>query len=54
MSVVELYRETLDDQDPIASELDHEMAQLHTQLAFVRQMKGDSDEAIKNYRDVLK
>ncbi|CCI50343.1 unnamed protein product [Albugo candida] len=49
-----LYRETLDEQDPIASELDDEMAQLHTQLAFVRQMKGDSDEAVKNYRDVLK
>nr|CCA23060.1 signal recognition particle putative [Albugo laibachii Nc14] len=48
-----LYRESLDE-DATTSEIDHEMAHLRTQLAYVRQMKGDFDEAVNNYRDVIK
>jgi hypothetical protein len=52
--MVELCRETFAAEGSSEAEIDNEVALIKTQLAFVKQMKGDLDGALSDYRNVLK
>uniref|UniRef100_K3X5P8 Signal recognition particle subunit SRP72 n=1 Tax=Globisporangium ultimum (strain ATCC 200006 / CBS 805.95 / DAOM BR144) TaxID=431595 RepID=K3X5P8_GLOUD len=49
-----LCRETFAAEGSSEAEIDNEVALIKTQLAFVKQMKGDLDGALSDYRNVLK
>lgn len=50
----ELCRETLAADGASDAEVEEEAAVIKTQLAFVKQMRGDLDGALSDYRNVLK
>lgn len=51
---VELCRESFAAEGASPAEVESEVALIKTQLAFVKQMKGDLDGALSDYRNVLK
>lgn len=54
MFSVELCRESFVAEGASPAEIESEVALIKTQLAFVKQMKGDLDGALSDYRNVLK
>lgn len=50
----ELCRESFAAEGASPAEIESEVALIKTQLAFVKQMKGDVDGALSDYRNVLK
>lgn len=50
----ELCREALAADGASPAEVENEVALIKTQLAFVKQMRGDVDGALSDYRNVLK
>lgn len=53
-SSIELCRESFAAEGASPAEIESEVALIKTQLAFVKQMKGDVDGALSDYRNVLK
>ncbi|TMW62400.1 hypothetical protein Poli38472_009893 [Pythium oligandrum] len=49
-----LCREVLEADGASATEVENELAIIRTQLAFVKQMQGDVDGALSDYRNILK
>ncbi|KAH7459792.1 hypothetical protein KRP22_012826 [Phytophthora ramorum] len=49
-----LCRDTLIDEGVAEAEIEEEVAVIKTQLGFVKQMRGDLDGALSDYRNVLK
>lgn len=54
MTLLELCRETFGAEGVSEAEIEEEVAVIKTQLAFVKQMQGDLDGALSDYRNVLK
>jgi hypothetical protein len=54
VTMLELCRETFGAEGVSEAEIEEEVAVIKTQLAFVKQMQGDLDGALSDYRNVLK
>lgn len=53
-STAELCRETFEAEGVSAAEIEEEVSTIKIQLAFVKQMQGDMDGALSDYRNILK